>query len=201
MLVVVVVALGCAALMAISHERPPGRWPTDDALFEVNGYAAGAARVDVSSDPESTAVLLQRSYRDLATGRPAELVVWSNPQPDAKQLFRKGPARDFLGSGYTTEPAPEHLVPPVPGGGALVATQGDNAWLVLYMFGERRGALGNGVTAWVFGELDALLDQPNDYYLARVSVPFESVEAPPSELATNLATPLFSRLTAWYAQA
>jgi hypothetical protein len=194
-------ALACSALLAIRHDRPAGRWPADDAFFNVSGYSVDAGQVDLSQDPESTAVLLQRSYHDDATGRPAELAVWSNPQPDAKQLFRKGPDRDFLGAGYTTEPAPEGLVPPVPGGGALIARQGDYTWLVLYMFGERRGALGNGPEAWFFGEFDALLDERNDYFLARISVPYSTAEEPPTAMASGLATTLFSRLTDWYAQA
>jgi hypothetical protein len=197
-LLVMVVALACSVGLNMGHDRPPGRWPTDAALFEVSGYSVDAGQVDVSTDPESTAVLLQRHYRNVQTGQDADLVVWSNPQPDAKQLFRKGPDRDYLGAGYTSERAPEGLVPAVPGGGAFIARQGDQAWLVLYMFGERRGALGDGPAAWFFGELDALLDRPNDYFLARVSVPYAATNSPPGTMATSLALTLFDRLTAWY---
>ena len=199
LLAVLVVGLGLAGWLASPPRQTQGRWPTDDALFNVSGWAVDSGQVGLGQDPDSTAVLLQKTYRNLTTAQPAYLAMWSNPQPEARALFRKGPDRDFLGAGFTTQPAPESLVPVVPGGGALIASKGDEQWLLIYMFGERRGAVGNGRKAWFYGEMDALLDQPNNYFLARVSIPFKYIDAPLAASANDLASTVFARLTAFYA--
>jgi hypothetical protein len=200
LILLALLATGLALLGVLVPQRSEvvARWPESDLLFQVDGWTVGPEQVDVNADGVAGAVLLQRTYAGPGGAR-AELVVWSTAEPQGKQLFRRGPDRDYLGAGYVTEPAPAGLVPPMPGGGALIARQGAQAWLLLYALGERRGALGSGPRAWLFAELDALLDQPNHYFLARIGVPFRADEPPPAADASGLAGTLFPRLTDWYA--
>ena len=44
-----------------------------------------------------------------------------------------------------------------------------------------------------------MLDTPNDYFLVRVAVPYDSDATPPSDVAMSLASPLFARVGDWYA--
>jgi len=56
-----------------------------------------------------------------------------------------------------------------------------------------------GPLAWGLAELDALLDRPNDYFLARLLVPFTgSLEPADAAEAVSLADVLFPRLGTWY---
>lgn len=200
LLAVLATALGLQSVLVAGRSHPPARWPRDDAFFEVGGWSVTAEQADVTDNGGSWAVLVQRTYVHLSTSTSANLVMWSNPQPEARALFRKGPDRDYLGDGYVTEAAPTGLLAATPGGGAIIARRGEDAWLLVYMFGERRGALGNGPTAWAFGELDALLDRPNDYFLARLGIPYQAAEPPPGALADQLAAAMFPRLTDWYSR-
>lgn len=193
LLCILAASLGLSVPVVRMRSASEARWPQADSLFRVDDWMVDPEQVE----PNGAGVLLRRSYRD-AVGHSAELVVWSVPQPHAKQLFRKGPDRDFLGAGYTTEAMPDGLVPPIPGGGALIARQGPRAWLLVYMYGERRGPLGDGPDAWILSELDGLFDRPNNYFLARLGIPFDG--SPPAQDAARLSGVLFQRLTDWYSQ-
>jgi hypothetical protein len=105
----------------------------------------------------------------------------------------------FLGSGYTVQPAPPGLVPPGPGRSALIARRGEETWLVLSTFGERRGRLGNGVLGWGLVALDSTLGIPNDYYRASVMAPVSGLAAEDVVPVVALADILFERLAGWYA--
>jgi hypothetical protein len=190
--------VGCVGVhFANERQLSPARWPTDEAVFQSDGWVVGPPTVDTVQNDEETEAIVQRSYRRIGAPVNVELVVWTHPQPQAKTQFRKGADRDLLGDGYAIEAAPAGQVPPIEGGGALIARRGSDAWLALYTFGERRGRLGNGPLAWGLAELDALLDAPNNYYLARLLIP---LDADPSSLeaANGLANVLFARLGAWY---
>jgi hypothetical protein len=198
LILLLVLGLGWGASTIVQAARQPAlaRWPTDDAVFAVPGWTVGPQQSDLmpTDDQLTTGAIVQRAYRTPG-GSNALLAVWTIPQPQAKTLFRKGPDRDFLGAGYVTKQVA--LPHAIPGGGALIATQGQERWLLLYTFGEQRGLLGSGVSGWAWAELDALLDRPNDYFLARLSLPLQDQERTITA-GLDLADSLFPRLAGWY---
>lgn len=190
---------GVASLAVTARAARPAHWPTDATVFALDDWRLGPLDVQTGDGDKYTGALLRRVYWDDA-GRHLTLDVWSNPVPQAKMLFRKGPDRDFLGAGYLTEPVGPELAPARPDGGALIARRGPDAWFLVYSYGEKRGLLGNGVRAWIFAEWDALLDAPNDYFMARVMAPYRGDKATVRSVLTAADT-LFPRLAAWYANA
>jgi hypothetical protein len=190
--------VGCVA-MRFSADRllSPARWPSDEGVFQADGWRVAPAAVDTIQTSEETEAIIQRAYRRVDANQTGNLVVWTHPQPQAKTQFRKGPDRDLLGDGYLIEPAPPGLVPPIEGGGAFIARRGSEAWLGLYTFGERRGRLGAGPLGWGLAELDAVLDAPNDYFLARLLFPLD-LDPTALRSASELADMLFASLGAWY---
>jgi hypothetical protein len=185
------------SLLLTRDGSTPARWPENENLYQVNGWIAGPLDSQSFEKPEPGAIL-QRAYRR-AVGESAQLVIWTVPQPYAKTLFRKGPDRDFLGAGYTSTAAPSEIARPTHGG-ARLARRGDEVWLLLYTFGERRGVLGNGIDGWLFAELDALLDRPNDYFLIRAGVPIGGAGTSDSNAAVGLVDTLAQRVSSWYAE-
>jgi hypothetical protein len=199
LIVLAVLAVGYGLSWPIGrHALAPPRWPTDDGVFAVAGWSMGPLRVvEMQHTDEASQAIIQRTYlRD--SGLEARLVVWTVPQPQAKTLFRKGPDRDFLGAGFISDPAPAGL-PAAGERGALIVQRGPRASLLLYVHGERRGLLGSGPLAWGLAEMDALLDSPNDYFLARIDVPLQNGQLPPTSETIELADTVFAHLAAWYA--
>jgi hypothetical protein len=199
--VLIVFAVGAVLTWTVVPAGPErsARIPDDDALYALPGWVASSPAVTLGQTDEDTRAVVRRVLTADA-GMQATLDLWTNPQPQAKMLFRKGPDRDFLGAGYVTESLAASFGP-VPGGGALIARQGSETWLLVYTFGERRGRLGDGPVAWGLAEWDALLDQPNDYFLVRIALPFDALRSPPPvQAARQLSETLFPRLAAWYAQ-
>ena len=190
--------VGCIG-MRFSGDRQlsPARWPSDDAVYQTAGWLVAPATVDTIQTDEETEAIVQRTYRRIDGDQTGNLVVWTHPQPQAKTQFRKGPDRDLLGDGYTVEAAPPGLIAPIQGGGSFIARRGGDAWLALYTFGERRGRLGDSPLAWGLAELDAVLDRPNDYFLARLLFPLD-LDPVALQSATGLAEVLFARLGDWY---
>ncbi|GAC1315206.1 MAG: hypothetical protein NVSMB2_06210 [Chloroflexota bacterium] len=164
----------------------------------LDNWRTGPIDLQTGDGQKYTGALLRRVYVD-RSGHQLTLDIWSNPQPQAKMLFRKGPDRDFLGAGYLTETIGQDMAPARPEGGTLIARRGSDAWLLVYGYGEKRGLLGNGVRAWMFAEWDALLDSPNDYFLARVMAPFHG-DQETIDRVTSAADQLFPRLASWYAR-
>jgi lambda repressor-like predicted transcriptional regulator len=198
LLVVLLAGLVLVRVSGGDRTLAPAHWPAADAIYQVDGWSMEPMSVENGYSAEQSAALLQRTYRRDGL-LPATLIMWTQPQPQAKTLLRKGPDRDFLGEGYLSETPPASVVPPQPGRGALIARRGQQAWLVLYAYGERRGLLDMGPLAWGLAELDAVLDRPNDYFLARILVPFNpELEPPPVSAAASLADSVFPRLAAWY---
>jgi hypothetical protein len=199
LLAILVVGLALSGLAGGERTLAPAHWPASDSVYEVDGWSMQPAIVEADANPQQSLAIVQRAYWR-AGENPATFVLWTQPQPQAKTLLRKGPDRDFLGAGYTSAPAPAELAASQPGRGALIARRGDDdAWLVLYTYGDRRGLVSMDLMAWVFAESDAFFDLPNDYFLARILVPFNaSVASPPIAQATSLADVLFPRLASWY---
>lgn len=198
MLMLLALVGGTLGMAADYHAPRSARWPAADDIYEVPGWKVGLPQLEFGDGNQTTSVLLRRLYVD-AAGDQVTFDLWANPQPEAKMLFRKGADRDFLGAGYLTQPVGSDLLAPQPGRGALIARRGsDPAWLLIYGFGEKRGMLGDGPQAWLFAEWDALLDQPNDYYLARLAIPFTS--APPIGFASTLADQVLPKIASWYAR-
>ncbi len=191
--------LGVCISLGMGHRGSvaTARYPTDDAVYQVKGWALEPLDILAWAGPEPGAIL-QRTYRN-PSGLIARLAVWTVPQPQGKTLFRKGADRDVLGDGYTSEGVPQGLVPPGAGRDALIVRRGAERWLLLYSYGERRGLLGSGQKAWGLAEMDALFDRPNDYFLARVAVPIDQDPGARAVIAARLADVLFPQLATWYA--
>jgi hypothetical protein len=169
-----------AAIGTPSESLP--RWPADGALYQVDGWTVSPAQVDVS---RPGLAMVTHTYSD-ANGARATFVISTSPM--AKAVYRAGPAVPFLGNGYTVESlAGDHET--------IIARRGNEAWLQLSAYGERRGQYGTGALAWSLSLFDAIVGTPNDYYLARVVVPADTSAAE----AGALAQTLFARLATFYA--
>lgn len=197
-LLVCVIVGSLLSIAATNRSSRQPRWPADEGVFVLDNWRAGPIDVQTGDGDRYTGALLRRIYVDGA-GHQLTLDIWANPQPQAKMLFRKGPDRDFLGAGYITETVGSDIAPARQGGGTLIARRGADAWLLVYGYGEKRGLLGNGPRAWIFAEWDALLDAPNDYFLARVITPYRG-DQDSIDRAIFAANTLFPRLATWYAQ-
>jgi hypothetical protein len=170
------------------------RWPTDEAVFGVPGWQVGPASLEAANGDE----YVTHTY-EAADGLEVIFVITTSPA--AKRVYRAGPEVPFLGSGFSISAPPTDLLTPVSGRGALLARRGEESWLELDSYGERRGLLGNGILPWALAIGDTLLGRPNDYYLTRVMVPLDPVDPSAVERAgraQNLANVLFPRLAAWY---
>jgi hypothetical protein len=171
------------ANMSTPTEAAP-RWPADGPIYAVDGWTVSAASVDTSRPGLAT---VSHTYLNSA-GTRATLVV--STSPIAKAVYRAGAAVPFLGSGFTVEPLP------VDGAReAFIARRGNESWLQVSTYGERRGQFGSGPVAWGLTIVDSMLGHGNDYYLARLVVPYDASSA--SQTVT-LADTLFPRLAAYY---
>ena len=171
------------------------RWPDDAAALEIAGWNAG----QTSSESTNGAVYVSRDYHSLTSDLIATLTISTSPA--AKRIYRAGPEVPFLGNGYSVEPVPDSLVPAAADRGALVARRGEDRFLEIHTYGERRGRFDNGAIAWGLNVLDTVVGRPNDYYLARVVVRLDGDDdGQRARLATALADDLFPRIATWYAQ-
>jgi hypothetical protein len=75
----------------------------------------------------------------------------------------------------------------------------DEAYVLLHAYGERRGLLGNGPTAWGGIVIDAVFGWPNDYYQMSLLAPFDSSTASGAADVVALANTVFPRVAVWYA--
>jgi hypothetical protein len=171
------------------------RWPDDPAVLQIAAWSAGP----LSSETANGAVYVSRDYHSLTSELTATLTISTSPA--AKRVYRAGPEVPFLGSGYSVEPAPVSLVPAAADRGALVARRGEERFLAIHTYGERRGRFDNGAIAWGLNVLDTVVGRPNDYYLARVVVRLDGDnDAERASQATALADDLFPRIATWYGQ-
>ena len=192
-LVLTALFIGAAVLLvavgAPQVEAKP-RFPSDDAVYAVNGWTVSPERAE-----GRTGVLFITREFQRADRSPAQLIITTSPQ--AKLVYRAGADVPLLGNGYSVEPARSDVVAPQANRTAQIARRGTEAWLQIATFGERRGIVGNGAIGWGMAVFDMVLGRPNDYYLARVVVPFKPETA---SHAVELADVLFPRLAAFYAE-
>jgi hypothetical protein len=193
-LVLIALLVGAYLLVDSIAEGQPiraARWPTEDAVYAVDGWSVGPEIVNPWWGYQNVV----RVFRG-PDGLPATLLLVT--APEAKQIYRNDADLAFLGSGYTVSEAPQSVVPPMGGRGAQIAQRGDERWLLLYAYGERRGLVTYPLLGWATAGFDGLLGRPNDYFLARVAVPIEHLDAPSVQRAVALADVLFARLASWY---
>ena len=185
---------GIAAIVVVNVKAPAvdpvPRLSEDPSLFVVDGWDVSPAAVD----GRPGVGFLTRDYRNASTASRAQLSITSSP--NVKSVYRAGADVPFLGSGYTVEPAPVDLVPSVKDRDAQIARRGNEAWLQLATFGERRGLVGNGIKGWSMAIFDLTLGRPNDYYLIRVLMPADNRQSVAA--GVELANTLFPRLVAYY---
>jgi hypothetical protein len=195
LVLIVLLLLGGSAYALLGRPAQVGepRWPAEDAVFATASWEAGPA---VQSRDDTTDVVT-RTLRS-SSGRSASLTIFSSQAP---KLYASGAEVPFLGNGYTVEQAPPALVPfQLQGIETLVAKRGNEQWLVLHAYGERRGLLGNGINAWTLALLDGLAATPNDYYKLYLMLPADRVnDAAAAQEVAALVDTLFPRIAAWYA--
>jgi hypothetical protein len=193
--VILLSLLIASAWLMAAFEQPDAvsvaRWPTDDAVYAVDGWTSGQLVVESAHG----VTIISRNYRR-ADGTTASLAI--STSPEAKRIYRAGAAVPFLGSGYTVDLAPPSLVPPVNGRTALLVQREGALGLLLYGYGERRGPLGNGIVGWGAVVLDGISGRSNDYHLTRIFVPLEKLDSVTVPAALTLAETLMPRLAAWY---
>ncbi|MGI9146810.1 MAG: hypothetical protein ACR2IK_09725 [Chloroflexota bacterium] len=189
-----------AGLYAAAGE-PPGagaaRWPVADDLYQVQPWAVGGEVVEENTNHAGLATRqVSRVYRSSDRGT-ATLTVLSNQAP---KLYGSGAEVPFLGGGYTVEPASGDPQLGVGDGvSGLIAEQGQQHWLVMYAYGERRGLLGNGPLPWSLAVFDAILGRPNDYYKLYLTAQTDPLDPRLNDDVAALAHTLFPRIAAWYA--
>jgi hypothetical protein len=193
-LLIALFAISVLALGIVEPSTVPAapRWPDQESLYQVEGWQTTAPTVELVNGVE----YVTRDYHNL-TGQRATLTISTSPV--AKRVYRAGPDVPFLGNGYVVEPAPHIVAASGAGGRALVARKGDQSWLQIHVYGERRGQLGTGVLAWALSVVDNMAAQLNDYYLLRIVVPFNNGDEREAQAAESLAGTLFPRVGAWYA--
>jgi hypothetical protein len=194
--VILAAVLGVGYTIAAGIDRPEsgdGRWPAEDAVYAVDGWAVSRATVENAWGVHSSS----RRFAQRG-GTTAWLTIRTSP--DAKQIYRVGAELPFLGSGATVEPPPPTLTPQSSGRSALLVRRESDLVLVLYAYGERRGLVGNGPAAWGLMAVDAVLGRPNDYYQLSLQVPLDRLDSPKAQEAMALADELFPRLAAWYGE-
>lgn len=184
--------IGAAALYgAIGNGAPAQpRWPDEGGVFAADGWRAGAASIEFANG----AVFLSRPFRhNDSTTANLTIVTMTN-----SKLFGAGADLPFLGNGYTVHATPPELIEKDHGAAGLIAEQGNEHWLVLYAYGERRGLLGNGVQGWTMALLDGVLGRANDYYKLYL-ITSAAPDTAGARESVELAQTLFPRISAWYA--
>jgi hypothetical protein len=197
------VAIAFLALQDPASETTP-RWPGDDALYAVPGWNVDQPSVEFANGT----AYITRKYQRVDTDEVATLTISTSTA--AKRIYRAGPEVPYLGNGYSVEDAPPSLLHPPSDKRALVASRGDETWLAIHTYGERRGRFGHAALAWGLSLFDTLTRQPNDYYIARVVIPLtraanhaaglSTADHAAASEASALADTLFARIAAWYAQ-
>jgi hypothetical protein len=192
--VLALILLASAVLYAVISGQPrevEPRWPRADDVFVVAPWSLG--RVDVAHTSHNTDTVT-RVYRH-PSGTTATFMLTSNKAP---KLYGPGAEVPILGAGYQVEVAPADLVGSGTDGiGGLVTKGSPDRWLYMYAYGERRGLLGNGLTAWSMALIDGVVGAPNDYYKMYLGGPADDPQA--AREVAQLARTLFPRIAAWYA--
>ena len=193
LILALLLAVSAVLLLTVNppREQATPRFAADDASFQLDGWRVSAPSVE----GRPGVAFVSRELLRLGDGARASVVVTTSPQ--AKLVYRAGADVPLLGNGYAVETAPANLVTPNPSRTAQIARRGSEAWLQLASFGERRGNFSNGVSAWSLAVFDTVLGNANDYYLARIVVPFDGAAS--AATASELADTLLPRIAAYYA--
>ncbi|MDQ6671981.1 MAG: exosortase-associated EpsI family protein [Chloroflexota bacterium] len=192
--ILICILLGGIALqfpLADGRRSEGVRWPGFDELFMVDGWTMSSEKVERMNG----STYASRSFR-APQGTSTTLTIIADQNA---KVFGAGAEVPFLGNGYEVSPAPADIVPPGPNRQGLLAQRGDERWLVLYAYGERRGLLGNGLVGWSSAVMDGLLGHGNDYYKLFVMTPLAQQDSSATSSTVALADALFPRIAAWYA--
>lgn len=168
------------------------RVPRDDGVYAVESWAMGPL---TSGDGSNNTAQASRLYRR-STGLAATLTIFSNQAP---KLYGAGAEVPFLGNGYAVEPLVSGADVGTSSIQGLIARQGDERWLVLFAYGERRGLLGNGLVPWTLAFIDGLVGSSNDYYKLYLASRIDQPDANATRDVVDLANTLFPRIAASYA--
>jgi hypothetical protein len=191
-LVLITAAAFCGAVSE-THGVGAPRWPADDAVYASDAWTMAPLTVEHSSNNTD---IVSREYRG-ANGIQATLSLVTNQAP---KLYGPGAEVPFLGSGFTVEQAPSATTSgDWPGIGSLTAVRGQEHWLVMYAYGERRGLLGNGPLAWTLALLDGLMGSPHSYYKMYLLTRMDPSNPSTTLAVAQLASSLFPKIAGWYA--
>jgi hypothetical protein len=187
--------VAAAAAWALQAAPPAqsSRWPTDDSLYAVDGWRVSPPTVEAANGN----IYLTRRYQPAEGGTPMTFIVTTSQS--VKSVYRAGPDVPYLGSGYENVPLPAGLVRDGDHHQLSQVRRGNEGWLQVYAYGERRGLVGNGPVGWGLAVFDKVLGQPNDYYLMRVLVPVTTVDIDTVQRAIGLSDVLIQRVAGWYA--
>jgi hypothetical protein len=171
-------------------------WPAADDFFTTPGWSPSNATLEKANGN----TYITRLYRPTDGGPSMTFTLTTGPS--VKTVYRAGADVPFLGSGYESQPVPPKLQAAANGHGLSLLLRGDEGWLQVYAYGERRGLLGNGAVGWTLAVFDTVLGQPNDYYLVRLLAPTgTALDADTAQRAMQLADVLFPRVAGWYGEA
>jgi hypothetical protein len=182
------------SLEAAQPKIPVSRWPTDDSFYAVPGWSVSSPTIEAANG--NTYITRRLQSADGAS----QLSFILTTSQSVKTVYRAGPDVPFLGSGYESVPVSPDLLAAGHGRGVSQVRRGDQGWLQVYAYGERRGLNGNGLLGWGLAVTDTVLGQPNDYYLLRVLAPTSSSAGDEIKGAAEVADVLFPRVADWYAR-
>src|SRR5262249_22614934 len=136
-----VFALGAVLLFNVNapHVEAAPRYPADELALD--GWRTAEARID----GRPGVAFVTRDYQRVWDGARGTLTLTTSAQ--AKLVYRAGADVPLLGNGYTVETRSPST---------LIARRGNDAWVQIATFGERRGAFGNGLSAWSLAVFDTV---------------------------------------------
>jgi hypothetical protein len=166
------------------------RWPESASDFAVEQWTVGSENVEQTNGSTYVTRALQGPR-----GASASLVIVTSR---SAKLFGPGADVPFQGNGYDIGPTAPDLLTTDSGVNGFTASQGNERWLVLYAFGERRGLLGNGILGWSAAVFDGVLGKENDYYKIYLLTPLGGQDSSVAQESAQLARTLFKRIACWY---
>jgi hypothetical protein len=194
LVLIAICLLGSAVYFAVGEPVSAGapRWPRDESVYAASTWQMGPLNAGEGTNNTAQATRVYRS----PGGKLATLTIFSNQAP---KLYGAGAEVPFLGNGYVVEPLP--TVAADSGIHGLVARRGDEQWLVVYAYGERRGMIGNGPIAWTLALADGVLGRSNDYYKLYLAARVDDLDSSAARDVQALAASVFPRIASYYAQA
>lgn len=190
--VVLLGAVGLNVMVTGPIDRPAARWPEAAVLAPTNAaWTLSPSSVELVNGT----TIVTYGYRRIADGSMATLAISTSTDP---KLYRAGAEVPFAGSGFSVQSAPVGLLSLATNQGALLASRGQERWLVTYAYGERRGVLGAGAVAWGWSVFDAIAGHPNDYYKLYLMVPVTDDGEHAASRLNEVGDGLLQRIATWY---